>query len=449
MFSIVAVQIVFAQPFYFQQDSLTTLTFTGSYFDILRTKNATSTSVVSIQKSSAQFKTTFGGNSLFILQENAKSIAQLDNSVSQIKFKTGQQSNRLTIDNEFSFSPFFAEQFVRINQIKSVSTVDYGGSFGFVTASHWLEKFKFGCYLFSFPWIFDLNYHDSRIDINNMTSFLKINYELYLRPAENTSLTLRYEKYLNRKNKNENPIFAVEDNSDASVVKINAVNSSMAIPIEISFTHGNGGSFFDLIYAQNSFSQNSFTNALFNGISVKSFEHKYNAWMPAFFVSYNFYKGFMVGNIQSWPFTSVLTSLITNRINYRLAGHLYFFTFETKKLFKVANFSVEPELSFYQILPEFTFDNWQPSYIVFGVKNFTRNILPIRKAIIGKLASTFIYQLNNYYSISLEFGQFVPLKITKKEIHVSEITPGTIVTQAQPSKVDGGRWLALSLRKTF
>ncbi|MDP3150918.1 MAG: hypothetical protein Q8N83_17510 [Ignavibacteria bacterium] len=446
--SFLAVQIVFAQPFYFKDDSLSTFSFSTSYFDLIRTKNSTSNSAISFQKSKMQFETSIDEDKLFFSLETEKNIALTDNSISKVQFKTGQQINRLTVDNEFSFSPFFTEQFVRLNQIKSVSTIDYGGSFGFRNSSHWFEKFRIGYYAYSFPLLLDLRYEDSRIDINNMSWLSKIFYSIGFRPEDKTHIAFQYEKYLSLKNKNENPVFAVEDQTHGSLANFTAANSSTTVPFEINYSHGEGESFFDFIFSQNSFGSTSFTDALYNGVAIKSFEVKEYYWLPEFSIAYDFVKGSLVGNIQSWPFTSVLTSLVANRINYRLAGHVYFFTFKTKKKLVFSNFSVEPGVSVYQILPELTLDNWQPSYLVFGVKDFTRNILPVRKAVIGKLAIAASYRLNSY-ALLIECGQFIPIKVIKKELPPAGETPGIILAQPNPSKTDGGRWISLSLRKSF
>ena len=447
-FFLTAVQVLFAQPSYFKDDSLSTISFSTSYFDLIRTKNSTSNSAISFQKSKLQFETSIEQDKLFFSIETEKNIALTDNSISKIQFKTGQQINRITADNEFSFSPFFVEQFVRLNQIKSVSTIDYGGSFGFRNASHWLEKFRVGYYAYSFPLILDLKYADSRIDINNMSWLSKIFYSIGFRPEDKTHIAFQYEKYLSLKNKNENPVFAVEDQTHGSLASITAWNASFQIPLEIKFAHGEGESFFDFFYTQNSFSNNSLTDALYNGVALKIFEvDEYNC-LPEISLAYDFVKGSMVGDIQSWPFTSVLTSLIANRINYRLGGHVYFFTFETKKKLVFSNFSVEPGVSVYQILPELTLDNWQPSYLVFGVKDFTRNILPVRKAIIGKLALSASYHWNSYILL-IEGGQFVPIKVIKKELPPTAETPGIVTAQPNPIKTNGGRWISLTLRKFF
>lgn len=443
-----AVQVLFAQPSYFKNDSTTSVTLSTSYFDLLRSKNSTSNTLISLKKTSAEFQSKFKNNRLFILFENERNILQSENSGSHVQFKTAQAINRLMVEDEFRFEPFSIGLFLRGNQIRSVSTIDYGGNFGFENSDHWFEKFLVGYSSYSLPWIVDLRYEDSQLDIDNMTRLSKVFYYLKIHPEVRTRITFQSEKYLSKKNKNENPLFEVQDQSSGSVTKLILSNSTLKIPIEISFAHGQGESFIDLIYTGNSFSQSSMNNMLFNKIRIANFGLNECQWLPSFSASYDFYKGFVVGNIQSWPFTSVLTSLVANRLNYRLAGHVYMFTFETKKHFVFSNFSVQPEFSVYQILPELTLDNWQPSYLVFGVKDFTRNIFPIRKAVIGKVSLFASYQFE-LFNLSLECGQFIPLKTIKKELPSSGGTPGIVLTQAKPAKMDGGRWVTISLNAGF
>jgi len=88
------------------------------------------------------------------------------------------------------------------------------------------------------------------------------------------------------------------------------------------------------------------------------------------------------------------------------------------------------------------------AYLVFGVKDFSRNILPIRKAIIGKISFSASYQLK-FCTFILKAGQFIPLQIIKKELPVSVVSPGIILAQAEPSKIDGGNWVSFSICAGF
>ncbi len=441
-------QVLSAQPFYFKNDSTSSVTISTSYFDFLRSKNSTSNTLISLKKTFAEFQTHFNNDRIFISFENERNIAQTENSGSHVQFKTGQAINRLKVEDEVHFKPFSIGVFFCGNQIKNVSTLDYGGHFGFENTFHWFEKFLVGYSSYSLPWIFDLKYEDSEIDINNMTKLSKAFYLIRIHPEVETNFTFCFEKYLSKKNKNENPTFEVKDQSTGALTKFTLNNSTFEIPIEINFSHGQGNCFVDFIYAWNSFGQSSMSNLLYNKINFVIQESNNFKWLPSFSVSYDFYRGYAVGNIQSWPFTSVLTSLIANRLNYRLAGHVYLFSIETKKHFALSNFSFKPEFSVYQILPELTLDNWQPSYLVFGVKDFTRNILPIRKAIIGKLAVAASYRFESF-NLSLECGQFIPLKTIKKELPSLGGTPGIVVTQANSSKIDGGRWIIVGIGVGF
>lgn len=443
-----AVQALFAQPFYFKNDSTASVTLGTSYFDLLRSKNSTSNTLISLKKTSAEFQTHSNNNRISLSFENEINIIQTENSGSHVQFGTGQTINRLKVEDEVQLNPFSVGLFFCGNQIKSVSTIDYGGHFGFGNFSHWFEKFLVGYSSYSVPWIFQLKYEDSKIDINNLTILSKIFYLIKIHPEGETEFTFSHIKYLSKKNKNENPTFGVKDKSTGAVTNFTLNNSTLEIPIEVSFSHGQGESFFDFNYAWNSFSQNTINNLLFNKVKIASQETNDYKWLPSFSVSYDFYKGYAVGNIQSWPFTSVLTSLIANRLNYRLTGHIYLFSLETKKHFTFSNFSFQPEVSVYQILPELTLDNWQPSYLVFGVKDFTRNILPIRKTIIGKLAFTAFYRFESV-NLFLECGQFIPLKTIKKELPSSGGTPGIVLAQAKSSKIDGGRWMTVGLGVGF
>ena len=446
--SLMAVQLSFAQPFSFSCNSLTSVTLSTFYSDLLRTKNSFSNTTISLKKTSALFESTIGRQKYFISLETERNLVRIDNSISQIDFRTGQSINRLSTGSELMFEPFFTEIFFRVNQIKSVSTIDYGGSIGFRNSSHWFEQFRAGYYSYSVPWIFGLKYQDAEIDVNNLTALSKIYYKADFKSLWKTRIGLQFEKYLSSKNKNVNPAFAVEDQTSGSYTNISVGNNFFSIPFKIDFSHGQGESFFDLLYSQNSFSQNSFTDALYNGVNIKSSESLDYNWLPALSIGYHFVKGSMVGNIQSWPFGSFLTSLIINRINYRLAGQVFLFSFDAEKKFTFSDFSIQPEFSFYQILPEITLDNWQPSYLVFGVKDFARNILPIRKALVGKMSLSVSYNLE-YCTLSFQATQFIPIQIIKKDLPTTVVSPIVSGESSKPSEIDGGRWFSFSIRRSL
>lgn len=162
-------------------------------------------------------------------------------------------------------------------------------------------------------------------------------------------------------------------------------------------------------------------------------------------VSYITGKGKFTGNLQTWPFTSFITSVVSNRINFRAEGEIKLISIIAGYKKSYSNFSIFPEISFYHIIPEFSLQSWQPAFLVFGVKDFTNNTSQIKT--IDLLRINLVLRTSFYSNIfELDFSQFVPVLIRRKE---REELPLPTSSPKIETAVDGGRFISLKIIREF
>jgi len=445
---LLAVQYISAQPFIFKENSLSKLTFSSSYFDFYRSTNSSTTTSSFLSKTTIGYEGNFNKHYVAVTLVKEENVVSIENKSSLINFKGGQNVYNFSSAYEYSVKPFFFEGSGKLNLLRKKTLFDYGGYIGFKDTTQWISLFGVGYFRSSYPWLFNLKYLDSGMDLNNLTQLDKIFYKFSITPVKGYSIDFTYEKYLPVKNKNENSHFSVEDNSTGFTSNTVFKTSIASVPVELNYNYGEGRNSYAIYYSGNTFSSNAIPEILMNSISVKTFNSANILWLPQIFISYDYYKAAMVGNIQSWPFTSFFTSFIANRLNYRLVGHLYLFSLEAKKAIHFEHFSIQPEAGLYQFLPEITLDSWQPSYLVFGVKDFVRNNVPIRKALMGKVSVEFTYTFNDFV-LQLDGGQYFPIKIVKKESVSTAGAPTSSSSPTTATKSDGGRWITLKIQRSL
>lgn len=156
-------------------------------------------------------------------------------------------------------------------------------------------------------------------------------------------------------------------------------------------------------------------------------------------------KGNLSGTIQTWPFTSLITSAIVNRINYKSKAEVSLYAIEIDYDKPFANLLLQPGVRCYHIVPNFSLQSWQPAFLVFGVKNFTDNSTQIKSMDLLNLKLSAQYSISNFL-FEAEFNQFIPFHIERKT--GEEIPQPTPVTKAT-AEVDGGRFFSLKISTQF
>jgi hypothetical protein len=150
-----------------------------------------------------------------------------------------------------------------------------------------------------------------------------------------------------------------------------------------------------------------------------------------------------VGQIESWPFTTLAASIIVNRLYYRLNGDLLVHVIETGTAFGIGPVTITPRLQYLFLRPKLYIDHWQPQFIIFGISNAGRDYFPIDKAQVLWISAGIQIPFFGE-SIECSFSQFVPLILTLRH-STHEINGTPTATSPKNAITDGGREFRLSL----
>jgi hypothetical protein len=156
-----------------------------------------------------------------------------------------------------------------------------------------------------------------------------------------------------------------------------------------------------------------------------------------------------IGHIESWPFTTLAASIITNRLNYQLSGLIKHHSVEATTDFHFASSSLSAVLSYHRILPDAALEHWEPEFLVFGVKNFTRNPFSISGIHLAGIGFHYEIPIGNI-SISAYLEQYLPLFITyRRTISTASPSPSEPAATSSAPTTDGGRKAGLFFTVTL
>jgi hypothetical protein len=152
-----------------------------------------------------------------------------------------------------------------------------------------------------------------------------------------------------------------------------------------------------------------------------------------------------VGEIESWPFTSLASSIISNRLNYTLTG-----TFKHHALGISSNILSGPapitaSISYHHILADAMLEHWEPEFLVFGRKNFITDPFTISDLQLLGLSITAMIPFGGT-DISLFADQYIPFSIRYRSAAAGTgQVPTPTTTAPSRSVTDGGRRAGISL----
>ena len=156
-----------------------------------------------------------------------------------------------------------------------------------------------------------------------------------------------------------------------------------------------------------------------------------------------------LGHFESWPFTTLAASIITNRLNFQLSGFIKHYSLETTADFQFEASSLSASLSYHRILPDAVLEHWEPEFLVFGEKNFTRNPFSISDIHLIGIGIHYGIPFGNV-SISAYLEQYLPLSITYRgTISTASPSPSVPATTSPSQSTDGGRRAGLFFMVNF
>lgn len=164
--------------------------------------------------------------------------------------------------------------------------------------------------------------------------------------------------------------------------------------------------------------------------------------MLNFSAGYISLSGKLSGNLQTWPFTSLLINTFGNRINFRAEGNIRILQSSLGYKTTISSVTISPRLSYYDITPRGHLETWQPTFLVFGVRDYRKSIPAISRAGVGLAELHLNFQIS-VIRFDVSGGQYFPVYI-QKAAAPSNGLPGTGGGESGKTKSDGGRWFTLS-----
>ncbi len=161
---------------------------------------------------------------------------------------------------------------------------------------------------------------------------------------------------------------------------------------------------------------------------------------------YDFYRLTMygVGHFESWPFTTVASTVFDNRLYYKIDGNIDVHRIESRTSVAWGDWIIKPSFGFLYILPDLLWRQWEPDFIVFGIKNVKEEPLSIQQCWLLRLGCEVDFSLLGM-NIEIQVEQYIPMSIKKREKQLSNVEPGTPAVSGTPSSTDGGRRIQLKV----
>jgi hypothetical protein len=154
------------------------------------------------------------------------------------------------------------------------------------------------------------------------------------------------------------------------------------------------------------------------------------------------------GHFESWPFTSLVSSIITNRLLYQFNGSLKVHTLRSTTKLNLLAMPTNLEVTYQRVLADIVLENWQPEFLAFGMKDYSSNPFSIKDIQLLKFGiETRI--LTGFAEITAHIEQYIPISITYRRQESVSAPPGEPPTPTSTPQTDGGRRFGLRMKITL
>jgi len=394
-------------------------------------------------------------NSLFHFN-NTRLYVNLGTTNSFVSWKTTQNDlkNNLELKQNYSsvslystFNNLFLDSKVILNNYQQKWLFDYSIKMGFVNLNRNNQEFDVSFRKTSVPISWNLLYQAAGFNINSDQSFYltSVNFSVSI---DNLTLGLSYERNISIKDKSSE-IYSMDAKPIYDNIKFEIKNRSDYLPVSFDISRTSLIMKSHLLMNDVQFSSINISDLSLLRINSDIQLNCFNIPL-GLSISYNYLKGNVSGNIESWPFTDIIQSIVANRLNYQAYGSVNVMesSLSSKMIFK--KFSIKPVIDIYYINPDLTLQDWQPVYLVFGIKDYNENTDCINYMLLGRAGTEAAVDIG-IAVVSLNIYQFFPLLIRKD--NPQNINSGNSVTifasSSSPTKISGGTFLTLTLTKSF
>jgi hypothetical protein len=161
---------------------------------------------------------------------------------------------------------------------------------------------------------------------------------------------------------------------------------------------------------------------------------------------YNYYRweAYGVGHIESWPFTSLASTVFDNRMYYIIDGTVDIHQFEGSTTVACGAWNIKPSFGLLYILPDASLKHWEPDFLVFGVKNAKDEPFSIQQCWLLRLGCEVDFSVFSVH-VALQMEQYIPISVKDREKLKSAVGPTTPAVSSTLSSTDGGRWVRLEI----
>jgi len=161
---------------------------------------------------------------------------------------------------------------------------------------------------------------------------------------------------------------------------------------------------------------------------------------------YNYYRweAYGVGHVESWPFTSLASTVFDNRLYYIIDGTIDAHQVEGSTTVACGVWNIKPSFGLLYILPDASLRHWEPDFLVFGVKNAKEEPFSIQQCWLLRLGCEIDFSVFSV-RVGLQMEQYIPISVKDREKLKNAVGPSTPAASSTLSSTDGGRWIRLEI----
>jgi len=160
--------------------------------------------------------------------------------------------------------------------------------------------------------------------------------------------------------------------------------------------------------------------------------------------SYYQWKVYGVGHIESWPFTSIASTVFDNRLYYIIDGAIDIHQVIGNITVSCGIWNIKPSIGLLYILPNVSLKHWEPDFLVFGIKNAKDELFSIQQCWLLLLGCEIDFSVFSMH-VTVQVEQYIPVSTRNRKKPVITVEPSTPVISSTPSSTDGGRWIRLEI----
>lgn len=382
---------------------------------------------------------------LFSSLNSDRFIVESRNSNNLIDADIQNKEESFSLGFETRFKSFFLRPQLIVAVANKKNLLDYTIDYGIYSSGLGFYLAQFSFRKTHFPFYAMGVYSGEGFGMTNFNPYYLISMKLgFNMHPSGSSFDISYSKNIQNDSRFDSA-FGYTDKPEFETFSLTHTYNSEKLNIRSEFTRVTGKWRIILLNDNLPFSTMTFPTVSHSHLStiVRLKESIFN---PLYNFDYYYFRINGAGNVQSWPFTSIITRLVANRLNFRIEGSVNIINAGGKIRIRWGEYEFNPELQVFHIIPESEIDTWQPEYLVFGTRNYYNSYDEIKHIGLAKVTVSVDRKIEDF-TIMGEISQYLPLYITKEV--KKKRPPGYIKPEIGKATVSGGTNISLSIRKEF